>query len=100
MCVAKGSTNFDNMKNYPDVIRVPVDDISDCMVLFQQGEVDAVTGDDTVLAGFVAQDPYAKVDRSSDHERAVRTRNSEDPPGVRAVRERRARGDAGRRDLA
>ena len=49
------------MKNYPKVIPVPVDDISDCMVLFQQGTVDSVTGDDTVLAGFVAQDPYAKV---------------------------------------
>ena len=61
MCVAKGSTNFDNMKSYPKVIPVPVDDISDCMVLFQQGAVDAVTGDDTVLAGFVRQDPYAKV---------------------------------------
>lgn len=61
MCVAEGSTNFDNMKNYPEVIPVPVESISDCMVLFQQGEVDAVTGDDTVLAGFVAQDPFAKV---------------------------------------
>src|SRR5207244_8289100 len=46
MCVAKGSTNFDNMKNYPKVIPVPVDDISDCMVLFQQGTADAVTGED------------------------------------------------------
>ena len=61
MCAAKGSTNIDNLKNYPKVIAVPVDDISDCMVLFQQGTVDSVTGDDTVLAGFVAQDPYAKV---------------------------------------
>jgi polar amino acid transport system substrate-binding protein len=31
------------------------------MVLFQQGKVDSVTGDDTVLDGFVAQDPYAKI---------------------------------------
>jgi polar amino acid transport system substrate-binding protein len=61
VCAAEGSTNLDNMKNYPKVIAVPVPDISDCMVLFQQGTVDAVTGDDTVLAGFVAQDPYAKV---------------------------------------
>jgi polar amino acid transport system substrate-binding protein len=61
MCVAKGSTNFDNLKNFPKVIAVPVDDISDCMVLFQQGAVDSVTGDDTVLAGFLVQDPYAKV---------------------------------------
>ncbi|NQX28862.1 glutamate ABC transporter substrate-binding protein [Microbacteriaceae bacterium VKM Ac-2854] len=32
-----------------------------CLVLFQQGQVDAIAGDDTILAGFVAQDPYAKV---------------------------------------
>jgi polar amino acid transport system substrate-binding protein len=61
MCAAKGSTNLDNLKNYPKVVAVPVDDISDCMVLFQQGSVDSVTGDDTVLAGFLVQDPYAKV---------------------------------------
>ena len=30
-------------------------------MLFQQGEVDAITGDDTVLAGLAAQDPYAVV---------------------------------------
>jgi polar amino acid transport system substrate-binding protein len=61
MCAAKGSTNIDNLKNYPKIITVGVDDISDCMVLFQEGTVDAVTGDDTVLQGFVAQDPYAKI---------------------------------------
>ncbi len=61
MCAARGSTNIDNLKNYPEVIVVPVDDVSDCMVLFQQGSVDSVTADDTVLAGFVAQDPYAKI---------------------------------------
>jgi len=61
VCAAEGSTNIDKLKQYPKVITVPVPDISDCMVLFQQGSVDAVTGDDTVLAGFVAQDPYAKI---------------------------------------
>jgi polar amino acid transport system substrate-binding protein len=61
MCAARGSTNIEELKKYPEIIVVPVDDISDCMVLFQQGTVDSVTGDDTVLAGFVAQDPYAKV---------------------------------------
>jgi pimeloyl-ACP methyl ester carboxylesterase len=61
MCAARGSTNIDELRNYPKIVVVPVDDISDCMVLFQQGTVDSVTGDDTVLAGFVAQDPYAKV---------------------------------------
>jgi polar amino acid transport system substrate-binding protein len=62
VCVAKGSTNYEKLKaDYPKVRAVPVDDISDCMVLFQQGSVDAVTGDDTVLVGFTKQDPYARV---------------------------------------
>ena len=61
MCAAEGSTNIDNLKHYPKIKVVPVPDISDCMVLFQQGSVESVTGDDTVLAGFVAQDPYAKI---------------------------------------
>ena len=34
---------------------------TDCLVLFQQGKVDAITGDDAILAGFAAQDPYAVV---------------------------------------
>ncbi len=61
VCAASGSTSIDNLKNYPGVVVVPVDATSDCMVLFQQGTVDSVTADDTVLAGFVAQDPYAKI---------------------------------------
>ena len=78
---------------------MPVDDISDCMVLFQQGTVDSVTGDDTVLAGFVAQDPYAKIVGAAAHERAVRARDREDASRLRAVREQRARADARRRHL-
>jgi polar amino acid transport system substrate-binding protein len=40
---------------------VALDVIGDCLVKFQEGEVVAITGDDTVLAGFVAQDDYARV---------------------------------------
>ncbi len=60
VCVAKGSTNIDELKKHP-VVAVPVDDLGTCLVMFQQGAVDAITGDDSVLAGFAAQDPYAKV---------------------------------------
>ncbi len=68
VCAANGSTNIDELKKYPALKVTGVDDVSDCMVLFQQGRVVAVTGDDTVLAGFVKQDPYAKVigDRITD----------------------------------
>ncbi len=61
VCAATGSTNLDELAEHPEVIPVAVDDLTDCMVAFQQGTVDAVTADDTVLAGFAAQDPYAKV---------------------------------------
>jgi polar amino acid transport system substrate-binding protein len=61
VCAAKGSTNIDNMAKYPGVKIVAVDDLTDCLVKFQQGNVDAITGDSTVLAGFAKQDPYASI---------------------------------------
>jgi polar amino acid transport system substrate-binding protein len=35
-----------------------------CLVLFQQGKADAITGDDTVLAGLAAQDPNTVVTKA------------------------------------
>jgi polar amino acid transport system substrate-binding protein len=35
--------------------------VSDCMVEFQSGAIDAIVGDNTVLAGFEVQDPYAEI---------------------------------------
>jgi polar amino acid transport system substrate-binding protein len=62
VCTAAGSTGFDNLKaNFPQVKRVVVDDISDCMVQFQQGAVEGIVSDNTVVNGFAAQDPYAQV---------------------------------------
>ena len=34
---------------------------TECLAKLQRGEADAITGDDTVLAGLAAQDPYAVV---------------------------------------
>jgi polar amino acid transport system substrate-binding protein len=33
----------------------------DCLVALQQGRVDAISTDDSILAGFKAQDPYTKI---------------------------------------
>ena len=53
---------MDNLiKLAPKAIPVGADSHTGCLVLFQQGKVDAITGDDTVLAGLAAQDPYAVV---------------------------------------
>jgi polar amino acid transport system substrate-binding protein len=62
VCAPTGSTSLDNIKEAePDVIIEPAANHTGCLVKFQRGEVDAITGDDTVLAGLAAQDPYAVV---------------------------------------
>jgi len=61
VCAPKGSTSMDKLKTFPGLIPVGADTHTGCLALFQQGEVDAITGDDTILAGLAAQDPYAVV---------------------------------------
>jgi polar amino acid transport system substrate-binding protein len=61
VCAPAGSTSLDKLKTFPDVKVVTAATQTDCLVKFQQGQTDAITGDDTVLAGLAAQDPYAKV---------------------------------------
>jgi polar amino acid transport system substrate-binding protein len=60
VCAPEGTTTLERLDEY-DVEPVGARTHSACLALFQQGRVDAITGDDTVLAGFVAQDPYARV---------------------------------------
>lgn len=65
VCAPEGSTNIDELRNdterYGNIEVIGTADISDCLVAMQQGEADATTGDDTVLAGFAAQDPTTQV---------------------------------------
>ncbi|AEI12043.1 glutamate ABC transporter substrate-binding protein [Cellulomonas gilvus] len=61
VCAPDGTTTLARLAEYPGVEAVPAATHTRCLVLFQQGKVDAITGDDTILAGFAAQDPYAKV---------------------------------------
>ena len=62
VCAPKGTSSIDNLvKLAPKAVPVGADNHTGCLVLFQQGEVAAITGDDTVLAGLAAQDPYAEV---------------------------------------
>ncbi len=60
VCAAEGSTSLQNLQ---EAVKTPVvvDDVGECLVKFQEGEAVAITGDDTVLAGFAAQDQYTKV---------------------------------------
>lgn len=61
VCAPEGTTTLERLGEWEGVEAVPAATHTTCLVLFQQGAVDAITGDDTVLAGFAAQDPYAKV---------------------------------------
>ncbi|GIF03268.1 glutamate ABC transporter substrate-binding protein [Actinoplanes siamensis] len=62
VCSAAGSTSYDNIgKVRSRPIPVAKANFGDCLVAFQQNEVDAISTDDTILAGMAAQDPYAKV---------------------------------------
>jgi polar amino acid transport system substrate-binding protein len=63
VCAPEGSTNIDllSQPKYKDLTVIGKPDITDCLVALQQGETDALTGDDTVLAGLQKQDPNTAV---------------------------------------
>lgn len=60
VCAPNGTSSLANLVALaPDAEPVGAANHTGCLVLFQRGEVDAITGDDTVLAGLAAQDPSA-----------------------------------------
>jgi polar amino acid transport system substrate-binding protein len=62
VCAAAGSTSLANLAKEPShPIGVAAVTQAECLVRFQEGTVDAISTDDTILAGLAAQDPYAKV---------------------------------------
>ena len=61
VCAPDPSTSLTKLRTFKDVQAVGAATHTGCLVLFQQGAVDAITGDDPVLAGLAAQDPYAEV---------------------------------------
>jgi polar amino acid transport system substrate-binding protein len=62
VCAADGSTSIVNIgKAASHPIAVSVPDWTDCLVLLQQGQVDAISTDDTILQGMAKQDPNLKL---------------------------------------
>lgn len=62
VCAPRATSSMENLiKLAPEAVAVGSDSHTGCLALFQQGQVAAITGDDTVLAGLAAQDPYAVV---------------------------------------
>jgi polar amino acid transport system substrate-binding protein len=62
VCAPTGTSSLDNLRRLaPKAVAVEAPNHTSCLLKFQQGDVDAITGDDTVLAGLASQDPYAVV---------------------------------------
>lgn len=60
VCATEGSTVIDHIQEIPAQDRplpVKVRQRADCLMLLQQGQVDALATDDAILAGIAAQDP-------------------------------------------
>ncbi len=62
VCAARGSTSLEKILAAPSKpIPVGAATETDCLMMLQLGEVDAVSTDDTLLGGMVAQDPRTEV---------------------------------------
>jgi polar amino acid transport system substrate-binding protein len=62
VCATTGSTSIANIRAAPShPIAVAVPFWTDCLVLLQQGDVAAISTDDSILAGLKAQDPWTKI---------------------------------------
>lgn len=62
VCVAQGTTSLTRVRQIePPPVVVAVNTWADCLVALQQSEVEAVSTDDAILAGLVAQDPYLTI---------------------------------------
>jgi polar amino acid transport system substrate-binding protein len=61
VCATTGSTSLTTIAAMADLITVAVPYWTDCLVLLQQGDVAAISTDDSILAGLRAQDPFTKI---------------------------------------
>jgi polar amino acid transport system substrate-binding protein len=57
VCATRGSTSITKIQQQVPTAKIyPVDTRADCLVALQDGQVDAITSDDTILASFQAQE--------------------------------------------
>lgn len=62
VCVVRGTTSLMRLRQLqPSAAILTVPSWADCLVVLQQRQVDAVSTDDTILAGLASQDPYLEL---------------------------------------
>ncbi len=82
VCAAAGSTNLAAVEKSSGVIAVPAASNAGCLVLLQQGKVEAIVSDDVILAGLAAQDPFVKVVGGAVNEQPYGLGISQDSPDL------------------
>ena len=101
VCAANGSTSLQNLvaPGMPKHMQLwGVNNETDCLVMLQQGQVDAISTDDAILLGLAAQDPNVKIlGPIVQHDEPLRHGHQQGPPRLHLLRERRpGRGASGR----
>ncbi|EGD53788.1 transporter substrate-binding domain-containing protein [Gordonia neofelifaecis] len=62
VCATRSSTSIARVQEaVPSAKFITTASWADCLVMMQQGQVDAITSDDPILAGIAAQDPWVQV---------------------------------------
>ncbi len=62
VCAATGSTSIDNIaKANPSAKPLALNDYPPCLLALRNGQVDAISTDETILFGLVIQDPNTKI---------------------------------------
>ena len=62
VCAPNGTTALSSIrKAASQPVAVSAETTADCLVMLQQGQVDAVCNDDTILAGLASQDPTTEI---------------------------------------
>lgn len=57
VCAANKTTSMGKILETRTLVPVPVAEFTDCLALLQQGQIDAISTDDSVLLGMIDQDP-------------------------------------------
>jgi len=79
LCAASGTTSLAEIESR-GFESVSVPGWTDCLVEFQQGRVDGISTDDTILAGLAAQDPFAVISEELLSEEPYGIGSSKDHP--------------------
>lgn len=83
VCAVKGTTSRTRVQQIqPPVNLVDVVTWADCLVALQQRQVDAVSTDDSILAGLVSQDPYLHIVGPSMNQEPYGIGINKDNPGL------------------